>query len=332
MLLGTFQVILSLLPKENIPSTPLDTLTFLSSMIKAVPEQVKLAADHLKLMIEKFKEHNHLIGNFPNSSSIEGILDSNHLVFNIKSLSGEYSNKLLPDDIDERDFLLKETDISSPLKINNSLLPSAQRFFNKRVLEYDDDETLSMSSRLQDIKFPSLITNSPYSIKTFPPCSRMTTSLELETWLNTHLDSVSSTIPSEISEKLDSAGSHFLTELLIEFRSIIFEAFGNFISQKTQPSKHSKSSLQIQSFENKPSSDQVLRLFHKVLLELLRNEEKQQELRSDSKEQMSNVLTNETFYRALLVCCIETILYVNNITAFEFSEVLEKCKVSAFDS
>lgn len=330
MLLGTFQVILSILPKKIFPELPNDTLTYLCSTIKAAPEQVKLASDHLKMMVEKFKEHNHLRGSHPNSQSIEGILDQSHLSYNLKSLSSEYMNKLLPDDIDEKDFLLKETSICSPLKIKDSLLGTSQRFCNKRILDYEDDETLSMTSRLQDIKFPSLVSNSPYSLKTFPPCSRMITSLELETWLNGHIDSASQNVPQEVIDKLDSPGVDFLKNLVGEFRNLLNSALSNIMRNQTPGTM--RNYLQIPSHDNKTNPDNVMKLFFKVLLELLKNEEKQQELRSDSKEQMSNVLKNETFYRALLVCCVETILYANNITALEFPEVLEACGVSAFDT
>jgi Retinoblastoma-associated protein B domain/Retinoblastoma-associated protein A domain/Domain of unknown function (DUF3452) len=328
MLLGTFEVILSLLSKDCIQSVPSDTLGYLSSMIKAAPEQVKLSADHLRLMVEKFKEYNHLRGTHANSSSIDGILDPSHLPFNIKSLGSEYFNKILPDDIDERDFLLKETSIGSPLKTNDGVLP-AQRFCIKNVFEYDD-ETLTMSTRFQDIKFPSLITNSPYSIKTFPPSSRTITTMELETWLSGHIEASPVSVPNEVTEKLDTTGTEFLKALVVEFTSIVALAFSSVGLSK--PSKPAKTYLQIPASESKTNPDNVLRLFYKILLELLKNEEKQQELRSDSKEQMSNVLKNEVFYRALLVCCIETVLYVNNITVLEFCEVLERCKVSAFDT
>ena len=119
--------------------------------------------------------------------------------------------------------------------------------------------------------------------------------------------------------------------MLVYLLSVV-SAFEKLGIGKIQPSSFLKNYLQIPSTESKINCENILKLFQKVLLELLRNEEKQQELRSDSKEQMSNVLKNETFYRALLVCCIETMLYVNNITALEFSEVLELCKVSAFDT
>lgn len=332
MLLGAFFLMLSLLPAGVSKCLPSESLGFLCNTIKAAPEQVKLAADHLKLMVEKLKEHNLLRGSQANSSNIEGILQQSHLGFNIKSLSTEYSSKILPDDIDERDFLLKETTIGSPLKIKDVAGMNSQRFCSKRVLDYEDDETLSMSSRLQDIKFPSLISNSPYSIKTFPPSSRMLTSLELETWLSSHTESISSSIPNEIIEKLDNFAYEFLKNLLDEFSTVISNAFDSLGIGKIQPTLFLKSCLQIPTGESKISSENILKLFQKVLLELLHNEEKQQELRSDSKEQMSNVLKNETFYRALLVCCIETTLFVNNITALEFSEVLEICKVSSFDT
>jgi hypothetical protein len=323
MLLGTFHVFLALLPVGG--EVGGDPLLFLCSTIKASQEQVKLASDHLRMMIEKFKEHNHLRGTYANSSNIEGILDQNHLWFNIKSVSSEYSSKLLPDDIDEKEFLMQESDLGSPLKVKDSV-QNSQRFCNKRMLDYEDDESLSMTSRLQDIKFPSLVSNSPYSIKTFPPCSRMITSYELENWINSHIEGISCEVPEEILEKMDTSSSSGFLSIIKQFKDLIKNSLNNI--QKFQSS--SKPYLSIPS--NKLTPDSLLRFFFKVLTELLKNEEKQQELRSETKDQLINVLKNETFYRALLVCCIETVLYVNNITALEFSEVLDICSVSAFDT
>ena len=326
MLLGTFHVFLSLMPGA-LAELNADPLVYLCSTIKASQEQVKLASDHLRMMIEKFKEHNHLRGTYPNSGNIEGILEPSHLLFNIKSISSEYSSKLLPDDIDEKEFLMQDTEIGTPLKVKDAVIQNSQRFCNKRMLDYEDDESLSMSSRLQDIKFPSLVSNSPYSIKTFPPCSRMITSYELENWVNCHIETVSSDIPDEILEKMDPASSACFSNIVKAFKELIKNSFGSIA--KFQPN-FAKPYLQIPA--SKITPDYVLRFFFKVLAELLKNEERQQELRAENKDQIVNVLKNETFYRALLVCCIETVLYVNNITALEFSEVLEICSVSAFDT
>lgn len=58
-------------------------------------------------MIEKFVEHEVIRGS--------QVLSSAHLAYNLHSLSLNYMQKLLPDDIDERDFMFKHQGMQTPL-------------------------------------------------------------------------------------------------------------------------------------------------------------------------------------------------------------------------
>lgn len=182
------------------------------------------------------------------------------------------------------------------------------------------------------------MSNSPYSIKTFPPPTQSSTTLELETWLNNHLEMIKvNEIPKEIENKLDIEGSNVLENILEEFKHDLREIIEKYgIGQHETSSSFLKEhfSEDIENTENYSSIkiELTVKLFYRVLVELLKNEEKQQEFRSESKSQVSTILKNENFYRALLSCCLETILFVHNTTALDYEEVLDLCKVSAFDS
>lgn len=340
MLLGTLHFVLTMLPDGLSSKAPYKNsgscIHYLCDLLKAQDEQVTVSASHVGLMVEKFKEHDVIRGDIPNSRCLDGIFSNSHIHYNNSSLELNYQNKLLPDDVDERYFVFKETKIMTPLRNPTSpmIRNGAHRFSAQRILAYEDNDQLSINSRLQDIVFPSIVSNSPYSIKTFPPPTPLSTYIELETWLNSHIENSSLTsIPLEIKHKLDTCAQHILLDLLEEFKQELNETLEKYGIGSIQQSNFIKQNFK--SEEENPSKtfkvDNTVKLFYKVLVELLKNDERQQELR-ESKDNITYVLKNESFYRSLLSCCLETILFVNSETALEFEEVLEICKVSAFDS
>jgi hypothetical protein len=64
------------------------------------------------------------------------------------------------------------------------------QFNSKRLLDYNsnnansEDKGLTLSSQLKDIKFPSMIPSSPYSIRAFTPATPVSLALEMVNWLN----------------------------------------------------------------------------------------------------------------------------------------------------
>ena len=337
MLLGTFHFIVMNRGDSVQCAVERDSdkvLRFLSEILKAHPEQVNVSATHLALMIEQFKKHDVLRGTQPNSSSVQGILDSPHLSYNLQSLNQHYIQKLLPDDIDETHFIFKQTKISTPLKPHVNYIKSTHRFSSQRVLNYEDDENLSIHSKLHEIKFPNQVSNSPYSIKTFPPPTPMTTAMEMDSWLNSQTDSQPMELPELVMEKLPASELEMVKRIIVEFKKEFEVLFEKYEIGKVQTSSFLRENFNIESIKQNEINSKVeltFKLFYKVLSGLISNEEKQQELRSEARD-LSIVLKNENFYKAILACCLETLLFIHNITALEFEEVLDLCKVTAFDA
>lgn len=47
-----------------------------------------------------------------------------------------------------------------------------------------DSTTVSLSSKLKDIKFPYQVASSPYSVKAFTPATPLSLAIEMKNWLN----------------------------------------------------------------------------------------------------------------------------------------------------
>lgn len=56
---------------------------------------------------------------------------------------------------------------------------------------------LTLSSQLKDIKFPSMVQSSPYSIKAFTPATPISSSLEMVNWLKFKCENVKRSIDND---------------------------------------------------------------------------------------------------------------------------------------
>ena len=63
--------------------------------------------------------------------------------------------------------------------------PSKRPMHSQRLLNYDQSqvENVSLSKKLNEIKFPQKIPNSPYSIKSITPATPISLAMELKNWL-----------------------------------------------------------------------------------------------------------------------------------------------------
>lgn len=145
-----------------------------------------------------------------NHEKVKGMFDYKNAPTNLTYLSNNYENKLTGEQIDER-FLLEDGISVNPNNITpfarqgnaNKLKDPKQmkreaemnyqmsntQFNSKRLLDYtsanaqNDDKGLTLSSQLKDIKFPSMIPCSPYSIRAFTPATPISLALEMVNWL-----------------------------------------------------------------------------------------------------------------------------------------------------
>jgi transcription initiation factor TFIIIB Brf1 subunit/transcription initiation factor TFIIB len=314
-----------------------DMLRYLSALLKANPDQVRVASSHLTLLVEKFKEHEVLSGTSFSPKNLEGILTTPHLKYNLSNLSLHYLQRLLPNDIDEREFLFKTTQISTPLrKTFNSYTRQISKLVSHRILSYEDEEQITITSKLGEIKFPSLVSNSPYSIKNFPPSTPMTTAMELSRWLNEHLDNFSNGLPRPLVNKFDTYASEAFSGFENSISSMrcavsaSFEKHGIYSDKSAEVLKQSFGE-DVEVMDNK--LDSLIKFFYVVMNEVLINEEKQQDIRGgDKRESMRALLMNEVFLRALMVCCTEAILFIYNLNSIDFVEIVEILQVTSFDA
>jgi hypothetical protein len=64
----------------------------------------------------------------------------------------------------------------------------------------------------------------------------------------------------------------------------------------------------------------ITKLYYKVLEELIRNQESR-----INESNLATVLANDSFHRALMACCVETVFFVHNINCVSFDEILGMC-------
>ena len=64
--------------------------------------------------------------------------------------------------------------------------------------------------------------------------------------------------------------------------------------------------------------EEIINFYYTVLSALIINEE--QKLRASN---LSIVLHNDSFHRAIMACCVETVFFVHNITYTTFEEKLD---------
>jgi hypothetical protein len=116
--------------------------------------------------------------------SFDGVLTAIHVTYNLHNLSTLYQTKLGPDNFDERDFVLRDAKIGTPVKKKMHMTPFAKqgalntqkRFNSHRVLSFETTSNVSMKSSLSDLK-----TVSPSPMKYAP--TPMTMAMEMNNWI-----------------------------------------------------------------------------------------------------------------------------------------------------
>jgi hypothetical protein len=146
----------------------------LCSLISASPELSRISCRHFTELVEQMIEHSMLT---TSGDSFEG-LTTDYLQLNTEAMLAHYQQKLLPDDIDEREFLSKDTKLNTPLLFKSE----SPRFLTSQVVSWPDEDKVSFSSKLSGIKFPYNVSNSPCALRN-SVFSSTNDPLEVKVWI-----------------------------------------------------------------------------------------------------------------------------------------------------
>lgn len=291
-----------------------------------------------------------------NLEQIKGMFSHKNAVTNFDNLYQEYGRKMDTRQLDER-FLLEEgvqisagsvtpfarqgnaNKIKDPKQIKKEAemtqIGSAQ-FNSKRLLDYNsntgnnEEKVLTLSSQLKDIKFPSMIPSSPYSIKAFTPATPVSLALEMVNWLKVKSENV--------KKALDEDGfppimSRHLSYCKPETKTRILQNLDNWVAKVSYELKTDHAS----GISRSDSISNLRYLYLKLIDELLNQEEKNSVIKNKKSEkekltqELSKTLYRIEFHKAVFTCAAETILFIYNEQKLVFTQLLEFMNLSVFD-
>ena len=134
-------------------------------------------------MLDRLKHRETIRGNSTDSKDFSGIFLQAHLMYNLKNLAREYEQKLFPDDVDEREFLHKATELGSPFPPYAKQIAVNARL--NKSLPWDENVTLN--SKLHDLKFPHMVSNSPYAMQSMTPMSKLAVTEAASQWIDGYI-------------------------------------------------------------------------------------------------------------------------------------------------
>lgn len=324
-----------------------NVLNHLATIFKIQPQE-----ELLQEMMKQFESYvSNLtqgnILNFQSEPEIQFTIDINFLTKNISNLSILIGTKLQIEDLDERIFVMGPGKVSTPNKISNNFTPFARQgnankrssspkkniltsnlpktLSSQRKLNFDSNsnsipktgQTVVMVNKMSDINFPSKIKSSPFiSTDHLPSSTPITKAMEMSNWLMDHIKKVImvNSISSGIARIINlTKPSLDLTEKLIqkildEFLNKVSGSLGSTLESCTK-----KANL-------------IKMMFFKIIDDMILEEEKKL-----SNDQFIGILSNDKFFKSLVACSAETVLFVHNIITISFEQILFNAKVSPFD-
>jgi hypothetical protein len=268
----------------------------------------------------------------------EGVGHADTVKYNLAVMSTLYQELLLPDDIDERDFLINTTSAETARRAAKPPMTPFKRqgktmqpmIESARRLQWDSvDSSVGMTSDLKDLKFKAV--SSPY----LPAGTPMTLAMEMNHWL----EDITETIEDNL-ELLPSFNELFGQDTvllgLLQAKCAMFLALTTAelnsagVGQNYSAdflNTHFMASLAPSTGSNSKALLTV-KLYVRVLEKLLMAE---QAKLGRAAESIRSIMENESFHSALLGCCLETVLFVHNLTAVTLQDILRMTATSAFD-
>jgi hypothetical protein len=279
----------------------------------------------------------------------EGVGHADNIKYNLAVMSTLYQELLLPDDIDERDFLINATSTEPARRAARPPMTPFKRqgrtmqpvIESARRLQWDSvDSSVGMTSDLKDLKFRAV--GSPY----LPTGTPMTLAMEMNHWLEDLTEAIEDNL-----ELLPSFAELFGqdTDLLgflrakcamfLELTTAELNSAG--VGQNYSAdflNTHFMASLAPSTGSNNKALLTV-KLYVRVLEKLLMAEQAKldsshralKSVGSRAAESIRSIMENGSFHSALLGCCLETVLFVHNLTAVTLQDILRMTATSALD-
>ena len=323
MLIGVLYCLVTTLP-ANVTSAfegrdKEAVLQALAGIPKANPEQARFSADHVFRLLETLKTHDHIRG-VVEAKAVDGMLTMSNIRFNTGSLHMQYQSKMLPFEIDEREFLYKETKLSTPLKKRGFEGQSDRKSTAQRVLQWEEDSGPNINSKLSEFKFPSIVSNSPYSIHSFPPSSRLSSDLAMKTWVLDHTANPPLDVLQNYCEACDKGLYDQILQRMEGLKEDFYQSCQKFYIVLGVEEEERKTTE-----TDKP--ELASKLYITALSQILKNEEKR--LNSSN---FASFLSNDSFHQALYCCCIRAVLLAfDGVKNLRLEDLLEICRINAFD-
>jgi hypothetical protein len=328
-------------------------------LVISVKSSVKLEDD---MEVEQSKTASNNIGlKSPGSmsnydfDSIKGMFNKNNMMTNYDKLYQEYGDEISKDQLDERFFLennIKTNSITvTPfIRQGHANKPVDQKvlkreagieqvanaqFSSKRLLDYNassinTNKTLTLSSQLKDIKFPSMVQSSPYSIKAFTPATPISSSLEMVNWLKFKWENAKRSLDSEGFPPIMSKHLKYCND---ETKERILQNLDSWVAKIDYEYKNDYS----RSVAGNSSKDSLRFLYLKLVDELLLQEENntmaRRKLPAPERviKELSKTLYRIEFHKAVFTCAAETMLFIYNEQQPGFEQLLEFMNLSVFD-
>lgn len=329
LIIGVLHLVLSNLPNSITFNFDTDILTHLCSLLQANIEKASSWVGKIRDYASELRTQGILKSKGDSSTRI---FAEKVIGFNTNSLGVYYQKSLDLNDIDERDLAGRNNKIATPVKNRVGMTPFTRRAvigkgLNGRTLNWDEnDRSININSNLNELPVPS----SPFIV----PPTPMTSAMEMNTWLSNTLDDH---LEAKLKETCDSIKENLIVEIenkLSEMSRVIEKLFdergvisinGNDRAFISQYFENDQASAPVSPKRNHKVKE-IKNLYENSLIKLLKAEQEK-----STTDHILHFILNPDFHQSLYSCCLESILYVYNVTSITFEEVLAFIDVSPFE-
>lgn len=194
--------------------------------------------------------------------------------------------------------------------------------------------SITLEQKLNEIRFPQKVPNSPYSIKQITPATPISMMMELKTWLNQNLNRVVIDTDYNISKNVLS----FINPKNPEQR----EPIAKYVSEQIDQSVKSFLNFLAQK-ENARTDQRVLDTYmvqygkstrlltFRILDELLIKEQRTSAQPSVYPPDFSHLLSKDIFLKSVFACALETVLFIMQVKHITIFEIITMIGLQSFD-